>query len=351
MLRNMNEEKKVKKKVNWDKIAYFIIVGLIAFFILRYTINQTLYVHAQGQVLFNSVKVRIPSDITLHYFKVEEGDTVMQGDTLFAYTQAFDENKYNALAFRFDEDAAQPTSNWREREVYQLNKNIKLNRLRISENKNLINWYADEIKILQDQLVLEVANKTKIESHRNQIQKLKIENNKYQKEITEYKAMVNDLGGIAEDPAAEAPINRSTPHSGGGAGYMAFKRLYVSPLNGVITRIYKFPNEVALKTEPIMNIHQRESVYIKAFYQQEDLGDLQAGDEVDLKFADGTVSKGVIRRFYTATYQLPGEFQKKYEPTTRSIAADIYPANEEQLAQWTKFYKLSVEIKKFRFRW
>lgn len=354
MLRNMSEEKGPRKKVNWDKIIYFAVVGIIAFLILRYTINQFLYITAQGQVLFNSVKVRIPSDVTVHYFNISEGDTVMNGDTLFAYTQAFDENKYNALAFRFGQET-EPKSNstWREREIYQLNKNIRLNRLRIGENINLIAWYKSEIAKIENQVVLEVSSKSKLQQYRSQLEKLAIENKKYRREIGEYKSMINDLGGIAQDPETiEDDINyMSTPHSGGGPGYMAFKRLYISPLNGVITRIYKFPNEVALKTEPIMNIHQEESVYIKAFYAQEDVNDLRAGDVVDLKFADGTTSQGVIKRFYSATYRMPPEFQKKYEPTTRAIAADIYPANEDQLKEWTKYYKISVDIKKFKYRW
>lgn len=352
MLRNMNEEKGPKNKLNWDKIIYFIVVAVITLIILNYTVNKLLYVHAQGQVLFNSVKVRIPSDVTVHYYNVHEGDTVMHGDTLFAYTQAFDENKYNALAFRFDEaDDSQPTSNWREREIYQLNKNIRLNRLRIGENINLIAWYKSEISQIENQVVLEVNSKNKLQSHRSQLEKLTIENKKYNREIYEYKSMINDLGGVAEDLAEDPPTFNNTPHSGGGRGYMAFKRMYISPLSGVITRIYKFPNEVALKTEPIMNIHQQESVYIKAFYAQEDVNNLHAGDVVDLVFADGTSSQGIIKRFYSATYQMPPEFQKKYEPTTRAIAADIYPANEEQLKEWKKYYKISVEIKKFKFAW
>lgn len=354
MLRNMNEEKGPRKKINWDKIVYFIIVGVISLIIIRYTVNQFLYVHAQGQVLFNSVKVRIPSDVTIHYFNINEGDTVMHGDTLFAYTQAFDENKYNALAFRFNEEV-KPESNstWREREIYQLNKNIRLNRLRIGENINLIAWYKSEIAKMENQVVLEVSSKNKLQQHRSQLEKLTIENKKYRREIGEYKSMINDLGGVAQDPepSADESATYNTPHSGGGSGYMAFKRVYISPLNGVITRIYKFPNEVALKTEPIMNIHQQESVYIKAFYAQEDVNNLHAGDIVDLTFADGTKSQGVIKRFYSATYQMPPEFQKKYEPTTRAIAADIYPANDEQLQEWKKYYKISVEIKKFKFRW
>ena len=43
------------------------------------------------------------------------------------------------------------------------------------------------------------------------------------------------------------------------------------------------------------------------------------------------------------------EFQKKYEPTTRSIAADIYPVDSTEIVKWKAFYKMSVDISKLKF--
>lgn len=351
MLRNMEEEKVSRKSQNWDKIVYYVVLGLISFFIFRYFIDRVFYVHAEGQVMFNSVKVRVPDDITIHYFKVSEGDTVIYGDTLFAYTSARDEKTRGAFAFEIKDDDNN-TSSWQQREVYQLNKNIRLNRLRIGENINLIAWYNSEIKKLQNQVILEVSSKSKLESYQSQLEKLTIENKKYYSEIAVYRTMIRELGGEAQEPVDELETNYTpTPYSGGGAGYMSMKRVYISPMSGVITRLYKQSNEVALKTEDIMNVHQQESVYIKTFFQQEDLTSIKVGDRVNLEFPNGIKSHGIIKRFYSATYRLPPEFQKKYESTTRSIAADIFPENEEELAEWQKFYKISVQIKKNRFEW
>ncbi|UTW65232.1 HlyD family efflux transporter periplasmic adaptor subunit [bacterium SCSIO 12643] len=350
MLRNMEEEKISKKNKNWDKIVYYVVLAIISFFIFRYFINRVFYVHAEGQVMFNSVKVRVPDDITIHYFKVKEGDTVLYGDTLFAYTSARDEQSRGAFAFKIDDDEDN-TSSWQQREVYQLNKNIRLNRLRIGENINLIAWYQSEIQKLENQVILEVSSKNKLESYQSQLEKLTIENRKYNNEIAVFKSMIVELGGQAEDTIEDDLAPSPIPYSGGGAGYMSMKRVYISPMSGVITRIYKRPNEVALKTEEIMNVHQQESVYIKTFFLQEDLSAIQVGDEVILTFPNGQKSHGTIRRFYSATYSLPPEFQKKYESRTRAIAADIFPKDEIELNEWQKFYKISVQIKKSRFSW
>ena len=70
---------------------------------------------------------------------------------------------------------------------------------------------------------------------------------------------------------------------------------------------------------------------------------------MNIEFPDGTESKGLIKRFYYATYQLPDEFQKRYEPTTRTIAADIYPVNDNEYEHWRAFYKMSVSVTKFKY--
>jgi hypothetical protein len=346
----MEEEKVSRKSKNWDKIVYYVVLGIISFFIFRYFINRVFFVHAEGQVMFNSIKVRVPDDITIHYFKVKEGDTVLYGDTLFAYTSSRDEQSRGAFAFQIKDDD-ENTSSWQQREVYQLNKNIRLNRLRISENINLIAWHQSEIQKLENQVILEVSSKNKLESYQSQLEKLTIENKKYNSEIAVFRNMIIELGGQSQEPIDDGLEPISTPYSGGGAGYMSMKRLYISPMSGVITRIYKRPNEVALKTEEIMNVHQQESVYIKTFFLQEDLNSIQVGDEVVLTFPNGIKSHGTIRRFYSATYRLPPEFQKKYESRTRAIAADIFPKDETELSEWQKFYKISVKIKKSKFSW
>jgi hypothetical protein len=46
---------------------------------------------------------------------------------------------------------------------------------------------------------------------------------------------------------------------------------------------------------------------------------------------------------------MPDEFQAKYEPTTRTIAGDIYPEKEEDREKWLIFNKMSVEITKFKY--
>ena len=93
-----------------------------------------------------------------------------------------------------------------------------------------------------------------------------------------------------------------------------------------------------------MTIHNTEKVNIKAYFNQEALPDAVRGTKVKIDFPDGSSSNGFISNISVATYELPSEFQKKYEPTQRSILATVEPQNIEDLEIWKKFYKMNVKV-------
>ena len=124
---------------------------------------------------------------------------------------------------------------------------------------------------------------------------------------------------------------------------------FTCPIEGSITSIKKQAFEVALKTEIIMALHQPKNVHIRGYFDQEDLGEIHEGDIVDIEFPDGTDGTGRVDRFEFSTRILPVEFQKKFEPTTRTLAVDILPMDTLDLEVWKKYFKLSVKISKRTF--
>jgi hypothetical protein len=340
-LRNLEDVKNPPKKINWDKIIYFIVLGLILLFFFRYAFSSIFYVEAPGQVYFNSVKVRLPKDVTIHEFQVLEGDTVEVGDSLFSYTPeqngagGFGSVSINGI------NSTSTSSSWKEKEVYQLYKNIELTKLKAIENNNLIDWNKEQVKSLEDQVILEITSKTVIERFKKDIKKLELDNKKYWTEVEVYKKLIAELYPESKNSGDNfGSINIS----GGGGNLSNGIKYYVSPIEGTITRIYKNNHEVAIKSEDILNLHKRERIYIKAFFDQEDFQYLEKGTEVTVKFPDGSKSTGTINRFYYATYRVPPEFQKKYEPVTRTIAVDIFPIKNSDQIKWKAFYKMGVTI-------
>ncbi|CAG5084170.1 hypothetical protein [Parvicella tangerina] len=346
VLRNLEEKPKQKKKVNWDKIVYFLILGLIIFFIFRYAFTRVLYVSAPGHVLFKSLVVRVPEDITIDVFYKFEGDDVIKGDTLFSYYSyedqkaAFEQSLSGDLTGILDD---KDNSTWKEKEVYQLNKNIQLNLIEIKEKQELINFYNTEIDKLVNEVILEISPKSKMDSYKKEVEKLELEILALQDENKVFQALIAELNSMSSAAIIEKDATLTSNYSTLGNGPVL--RYYLAPTAGTITRLYKSDYEVALKSESILNMHEKKDIYIKAFFNQEDLAYFKEGDEVTIIFPDGEKSTGHIKRFYFATYRMPEEFQKKYESTTRAIAVDIFPIENESEIKWKAFYKMNVTVR------
>ena len=72
------------------------------------------------------------------------------------------------------------------------------------------------------------------------------------------------------------------------------------------------------------------------------------GDRVDLIYPDGSAQDGRIRRLYVDALANPPELQSRYEPTQRSIVAEIVPV-EKAVDDFPPYYRMSVEIRKPRY--
>jgi multidrug resistance efflux pump len=341
----MNEESK-KIKYNWDRLVYVIFLVLLFSFLGYYAVTKIFYIKADGQVLFENVSIRLTEDCRIIAYQKEEGDTVRVGDSLFTYALDKDNIWGNMSLSSGITAPAENTWDWIQKEKYSLSKKMALNSIDITESKALIKSYKDEIQRLQNEIVLDVLPKNRLEYVENEILRLNTAVLKLESENKQLTSLVGQLNTMAKDPRMQ--ISKSLA-AGQYADEDNMMRVFYSPIDGSVTRIYTHQYEVALKSEQIMAIHKNTPMYIKGFFEQEDLSYFKEGDVVNIKFPDGTESKGVIRRFYYATSPLPDEFQKRYEPTTRTISADIYPLMEGEYEHWRAFYKMSVTVTKFKY--
>jgi multidrug resistance efflux pump len=343
----MNEEVK-KPKRNWDRVIYIVFLSLVALFLGYYGINKLFFIKADGQVLFENVSIRLTDDCRIIAFQKEEGDTVQVGDSLFTYALDKD-NSWGNLAMGGGITSTTYASEWDwiEKEKYALMKKVALNKIDITESTSLIASYKSELQRLQNEVVLDVLPKNRLEYVQNEILRLNTA-------IAKLSAENNQLYGLLKqlDSMIRKSKIKTTQTGSFGAGQGEDEngvRVFYTPIDGTVTRIYTHQYEVALKSEQIMAIHKNTPMYVKGFFEQEDLSYFKEGDLVNIEFPDGTESKGLIKRFYYATYPLPDEFQKRYEPTTRTIAADIYPVSDNEYDHWRAFYKMSVTVTKFKY--
>nr|MBA3971239.1 hypothetical protein [Bacteroidota bacterium] len=238
---------------------------------------------------------------------------------------------------------------WIEKEKYALMKKVALNKIDITESTSLIASYKSEIQRLQNEIVLDVLPKNRLEYVQNEILRLNTAIAKLSSENNQLYGLLKQLEGMIKNPRVKSTKSGSVAGGGSGDSDENGIRVFYSPIDGTVTRVYTHQYEVALKSEQIMAIHKNTPMYVKGFFEQEDLNYFKEGDLVNIEFPDGSESKGLIKRFYYATYPLPDEFQKRYEPTTRTIAADIYPVTDNEYEHWRAFYKMSVTVSKFKY--
>jgi hypothetical protein len=364
----VTNEKEIKKRRNWDRIMYLVLLFVFVIFILYYLLNKTLMVHAYGHVIIESTRIRLTDDARIGEIKVHEGDSVLVGDTLFTYSLDMDQDisgpgatGSNALTI----GSISRTSNdyWWLKEIYNIKKTIAINNTKINENNELIKSFEGETRRLTNEVILDVMPKQRLDYIQTEIMKLKAEIQKFTSENNELYGLMKTLKPF-EGPQGKAGLNgiklSSSTKNSLSNNYITSNLLFSgellseihyfrAPMDGIVTRIYIHQTETALKSEDIMSLHKNRPAFIKAYFEQEDLENFKVGDVFKVTFPDGSTSLGVLKRFYIATYVLPEEFQKKYEPTTRSVAADIYPLEDGELQKWKAFYKMGVDISKFKY--
>ncbi len=360
----MNEDTK-KVKYNWDRVVYIVFIIGALVFLSYYAVNKLFYIKADGQVLYENVIIRLTDDCRILSYQKKEGDTVKAGDSLFVYT--LDKNDLNGgnggggmngkIKGTINDTTYQTQSDWREKEKFALQRKMGDNSIEVTQFNSLIKSFESEIVRLQNEVVLDVLPKSRLEYVQNELTRLKTNIEKLKSENSQYAGLIAKL--TKEQNEEKEAVIKSTRNAslagvgiggnGGDGEDQDSTKVFFSPISGTVTRIYTQQFEVALKSDQILAIHKNTPMYIKGFFDQEDMSYFKEGDMVNIEFPDGTKSTGLIRRFYYATYSLPDEFQKRYEPTTRTISADIYPVDESEYKHWKSFYKLGAKITKYKY--
>ncbi|RNC85422.1 MAG: HlyD family efflux transporter periplasmic adaptor subunit [Balneola sp.] len=332
-IRTLKEPPKKKNKLNTDRVlflALLFIVGLYGAFKLYKGIA---IIEIDGMVTMEKLEVHFTDDIRINSMYVEEGATIQKGDTLFRYLNQYFENdgaSYSNIVSNKERI---------NREILGLTRQLNEKR---TERQILQNRLAEEQKELEktrELVALAALTKGSFDDQQRIMVNTQDDLDLVKEEIRFLIRHIDQLTRLKREYSISASFG----------GNSVQKRLYIAPTDGIIGRIAVNENEVCYEGDQVMAIHQPEKVRIQAYFTQEESDKVEVGRIVTLEFPDGTKQKGIIDKFYVSTYELPPEFQKKYEPTERSILADIVPVNKEDLEGWKQFYKMSVKVSLGRF--
>jgi len=327
-----------KCKVNWDRLLYLSILILGLAYIGFYTIRVMTTVEGEGQVRFKKLDIQFTSDVQIIEIKHFEGDSVQPGDTLFWY---LDEDITRFVQIN-NQTIKTPNTQWIDQDRLSTRRKIELLQIDLKQFQQLETLNKTEQDRIRKEIMLDIYSADKLDMYTHR----EIE---YSSQITSIKKEISlqqQYLAWLDQQEAQIKILMASESGKPVPDWRKELKPYVSPIRGTITQILKENYEVAVQGDVVMSIHKPSNLFIKVFYDQKDLRKLHEGDIVHIEFPDGTTSEGVLQRFYYATFELPEEFQKKYEPVTRSIAADIIPLDEIEREKWRPFYKMNVSVYK-----
>ncbi|MEO1022948.1 MAG: HlyD family efflux transporter periplasmic adaptor subunit [Bacteroidota bacterium] len=332
-IRHLKEMPKPKKKINTDRVLFILLLGLVLGFGCYYVFNKVTFIEVDGMVTMNKLAVHFTDDVRILQLNVTEGTEVEQGDTLFYFRNPY-----------FENDAAIRNSATQNRERLKreiLTHNRTLSEKRTERDELISQMNAERLRLESiRRLVIQAAyTRSKLDDQQRHVDALSSRLRLVKEEIRFIIRHIDQLNRLNDQYASRSTFSASAEAS----------RMYVAPVDGVIGRITVTDNEVCYKTEEVMTIHRPEQLRVQAYFRQEEMDKIELGSIVDVTFPDGKTEKGRIDRFYVSTYELPPEFQKKYEPTERSILVDIMPIDAENLEGWKQFYKMSVKVSLKRF--
>jgi len=365
-IRTLPEESRTSRR-KWDRITYILLLLILMGLGVYYAFTKLLYTTAQGQMLYENLDVRLLSDCRVTRYFVHEYDSVRVGDTLFEYIDEKDNsdagNGGGNVSVSVNSGSGNDNS-WIEREILNKREKVASNEAKRKENSSLIKSYEAELERIRASVVLGVLPQSRLDVRQNEIIQLKAENSRLTEEISTTKSIIGQLesdlasssqtglsqnNNVSVNENSSGQANAETSENSGLPDLEKKKKYFISPIDGSINRIYTMEFETALRDEVVMAIHKKSPIFVRAYFDQEDLADVGIGEEFTVTFPDGTVSRGVLKSFYYSTIPLPEEFQKRYEPVSRAVVGDVYPVNKDEAMRWKNFYKMSVAVSKYKY--
>lgn len=332
-IRHLKEIPKPKKRINTDRILFISLLLVVSIYALTKVYDGIAIIEVNGMVTMQKLDVHFTDDVRINEMYVKEGAEVNRGDTLFKYT-----NQY------FENDAASYVSILSnkeriDREIIDLRREL----LEKGSERNILSKRLEEqyfdLNTIRELVSLAAISKSEFDNQERRIESTEDKLELVRREIQYLNLQIDQLDGLKGQFSNLAKIGDSANRS----------QLYVAQRDGIIGAINLSNNEVCYRGDEVLTIHEPEHVKIQAYFTQNEAEEIEIGRVANIEFPGGNIQKGKIERFYVSTYELPPEFQKKYEPTTRSILVDIVPLDERDIKNWQQFYKMNVRVNLNRF--
>ena len=324
-------EKKIEKRTNWDRIVYLVFLGLLVLIFGYIFIKKFFFVTGKGFLMDKNMEVRAPEDLKISTFFVGSLDSVFQGKTLFDFVNVDDEGiivQNNSLQLALQLDM--------EKELDPLKNEIALLLSEIAILRENRSFYAKREAEIREKIKLDIATMNDLTNVQDEIQDI----------FTKIKLKEAELNSLyVEQNNVKNRYRTQMPNLSTISNDDNFGSEYFSPVEGKVDEIFVAENEMVFESEPIMSIKIKGSeVFIIAKFDRDNAKYLLPGTVLNVKFANGESSEGIVRKNYVpkSSYRIP-ENQYK-EDVQIFIAVNLYPIDEEAAKIWKDQQETSVKV-------
>lgn len=326
-----NREKKIEKRTNWDRIVYLIFLGILVIIFGYIFIKKVFFVTGEGFLMEKNMEVRAPVDLKITAFFVNQHDSIFQGEKLFAFGHTDEESRMvqkNSRQLELELN--------REKELHPVKNEIDLLLREIVILRENLSFYRKRENGIQQKIKLDIATMNDLNRVQDEIQdlrtKIKLKEAELRTLYNEQKGITNRYRSLISDFSTNPIYNEGQIN-------------YFSPVSGTVDEIFVAQNEMIFESETIMSIQIAGSqMYIIAKFDRDDAKYLLPGTIMNVKFANGERSEGIVRKNYVPknNTRLP---ENQYKGNIEEyIAVNLYPVNEEAEEIWQSNEGMSVKV-------
>lgn len=348
------EEKPIKKGFNWDRVIYFATLLIIVLSFGTYFISKQVRVSAESEIIMDKFNVTFTDDIIVTEYFIEEGDSVKAGDSLFTYRLDLEDDGGLAAALANSNEAnySKSTESWLTREKLNTLKNIDLKRIELRDVSRRIQLLERDLDKIKKEVFLEIYPPSKLQTAEEKIEDLKNEQLTIKEEINYLSRYLDVTIQRLEELRSQIPNVQLGEMNGvvaGDGGGIQEEFVYYSPKDGMVSQVYARSDEVCYKQNLVTDIIEFQGLHILSYFKQKDIKFIASGDIVDIKFPDGSKSKGIVDKLYIKTTVLPDRLYDTESNSDRRVRAVIVPLNIEDAPKWFEFYKINVTVSKPKY--
>ncbi len=329
-LRSISEIE-MKKRRNWDRIIYMVILWGILISLLVYIGRKTFIVSCEGELITEGFEIKFMEDVRVTQYFIQLNSLVNEGDTLFHFTPSETYDTMKVLQDNFLSD------DWFEREIINNDKSVGLKNAAIKEKSRQYLIARKKLSQLEKEMFLDISNQNDIERMKNTLNELSGEISGLKQEVAylqNYRQLLlermKEKGNIMEK-----------------RDKMSRNLFYTAPVSGKISQINKREGEINYKSDVVMEVVDPKNVTISGYVEQQDIGSFEVGSKVRIEFPGGERSVGKVSFINYNAEALPVYLQKQNDPDLMRLRIIVEPWDEDELKKWPLHYN-NIKVRVYK---